>query len=227
MSNLLFYTNIGINTKIIYSFLNSKLNEKNGFGLGWFEDDNINVYKRPMKYTEDFNLEKTIKNMDKTTVFGHTSKYTDLGIYNIQPLIFENQIFLHDGYIKDFNNHKRGLVNIVHISFRKLLKGTSESELIFYIFLTFLKTKPNNYKWAMDQIFILLKKLNIELVGNIIYANKDIALVARKSKSSLYINDLDGIIVSSEPIQNTDIHNYKMIPEDSIILIDIKKSKIV
>jgi predicted glutamine amidotransferase len=227
MSNLLFYTNIGINSKIIYSFLNSKYNEKNGFGLGWFEDDNLIVYKRPLKYTEDLNLENTIKKMDKNIVFGNTSKYNDIGIYNIQPFIHENQIFLHDGFIKDYNNHKRGLINIVHITYKKLIKGNSESELLFYIYLTFLKTKPNNYKWAMEQMINIFKKLNIELNGNFIYANKDFALVVRKSNSSLYINDVDGIIVSSEPIKDTDVHNYRIISEDSIILIDIKKSKIV
>jgi predicted glutamine amidotransferase len=115
------------------------------------------------------------------------------------------------------------------------IKGYTDSEILFYLYLTFLDFYNYQYKKAMNEMFNLFNKLNIELTANIIYANIDYIIVTRylvynkneytdkQIPPSLYIDYSDGIVISSEPITN----NWQLIKENTILFIDIKNSNII
>jgi len=72
-----------------------------------------------------------------------------------------------------------------------------------------------------------LKELKVNLLANIIFADEKYIVVSRysifddtfkereKTPLSLYYDNSDGVVISSEPITT----NYKLIPENSILII--------
>jgi predicted glutamine amidotransferase len=209
---------------------------KDGFGLAWYKNKQIEYYKSPLLYTEDSNINNVISNLKSNIIFGHVRQKTESNTCydNTHPFYYNNQIFMHNGKIKDFNQNKEIIFKYINPKYLILIKGYTDSEVLFYLFLT-INDNLLNPKLAMKIIFKLFKKLDIELTANIIYANENIILVTRylvynqnnyKEKQippSLYIDYSDGIIISSEPLSN----NWELIKENTIFIIDIKNSNLL
>jgi glutamine amidotransferase len=209
---------------------------KHGFGLAWYEKKSLKFYKSPLIYTEDLNINNVISNLKSNIIFGHIRQKTESNTCydNTHPFYYNNQIFMHNGKIKDFIKHKDLIIKYIDPKYLFFIKGYTDSEVLFYLFLTF-NENISNPKLAMKTIFDLFKYLDIELTANIIYANENLILVTRylvynennyvekQIAPSLYIDYSDGIIISSEPFTN----NWELIKENTIFIIDIKNSNIL
>jgi predicted glutamine amidotransferase len=141
---------------------------------------------------------------------------------------------MHNGKIKDFYKYREMILTYVNPKYLLFIKGHTDSEILFYLFLSFYDNLLN-HKLAINEMFNLLKNLDIELAANIIYANENIILITRylvynennyeekQIPTSLYIDYSDGIIISSEPLTN----NWELIKENTIFIIDIKNSNLL
>ena len=220
-----------------------------GFGIVWFESNKIKskefesnkiikYYKSPLIYYKDTEFINLLTTISSNIILGHIRQKTvsNISCHNTHPFYYNNQVFMHNGGIKDFNKNKHILLKYISKKYINLIKGNTDSELLFYLFLTFYDDF-NLLKKAMYTIFILFRSLNIELSANIMYANSNYILVTRyliynpndyitkQSPASLYINCSNGVIISSEPIDKT--NNWDLIKENTILLIDIKNSNII
>jgi predicted glutamine amidotransferase len=229
-----------IHSKKFTPLLNNDMDSithKDGYGLSWFKNNKIYIYKSPLLFIKDTNFNNILNNISGNIVLGHIRKKTESkSCYdNTHPFYFNNNIFMHNGKIRGFNKNKHIIIKNINLNYLSFIKGYTDSEILFFLYLTFLDIFPNQYKKAMFEMFNLFKILNIELIANIIYANKDYIIVTRyliynqnkyiykQIPPSLYIDFSNGVIISSEPLTN----NWKLIKENSILLIDIKNSNII
>ena len=208
-----------------------------GYGLSWFKNNKIDFYKSPLLFIKDTNFNNILNSISSNIILGHIRQKTESNVCydNTHPFYFNNQVFMHNGKIKDFNKNKQIIFKYINLNYLPFIKGCTDSEILFFLYLTFLEIYGNQYKKAMLEMLNLFKILNIELTANIIYANKDYIIITRyliynqneysekQSPPSLYIDHSDGIIISSEPISN----NWQLIKENTILLIDIKNSNII
>lgn len=231
----------------IYNFLKQSIHKKkftplldnyrdydynqNGFGLAWLNYNIFKIYKNTCLFNEDKILNEIINKIPKKIIIGHIRKrsISTKSYNNTHPFIYKNNIFVHNGRIQDFENNAKILVKYMNCEYVNCIKGETDSELLFYLFLSFLGTSKK-YKESINKLYKLFKDLDIELSANIIFANLDVIIVtrflyynqkkylSRETPPSLYIDRTDGIIISSEPITN----NWELIKENSIILFDIK-----
>ena len=58
----------------------------------------------------------------------------NIGYQNSHPFTFENLLFSHNGYIENFEkNVKNKLLNLIDNKYFHILKGNTDSELIFLL----------------------------------------------------------------------------------------------
>ena len=229
---------------IIYKFLEQSIKPKNtpniqskrdadyhldGFGFAYY-DKKWNIYKNHLLFNKDKNLDNVIKSINSNVIIGHIramcNKSNSFPKYeNTHPFIFNNNIWCHNGCICNFDNIKNDfLIN----KYKKYIKGKTDSEYLFYYFLSILDTKKdtilNNLIETSIIFFNKLKSYNTPISANIVYANNDYILVSRfinndEIPASLYytINN-NKCIISSEPLNE----QYNIFPSKTLWIIDKK-----
>jgi predicted glutamine amidotransferase len=238
---------------------NPKKKYLDGFGFAWMKPEKIwDVYKKAESYEEVMKNKKVQEKMNeiysKDVVVGHIRKkeFGNVSLENTQPFIYENQIFCHNGRIDSFVKIKSKIKERIDPIYTPIIKGETDSEYLFYLFLTFKKKVESEnlndftsfqhasslnlskkYKFvletAMNQMIDFLKGLeNPDVIYlNIIYCNDEFSIITRyvicknetdKKAPTLYYNNTDGVIISSEPIIKT---GSKLVQENSFLIIKL------
>jgi glutamine amidotransferase len=215
-----------------------------GFGLAWFSDKKWSIYKQPVQYSQDPNIDSVVRAIPSSMVLGHiraTTNRTKNIFDNTHPFVFENEVFLHNGSVADFAKHRKTILRAIAQPYKKLIQGKTDTELLFYLFLTLKdsckrKKLPNHLLHnSCAMLFDWCKQRDIEITANIIYANEESVMITRYSSNTsisaptLYWNKCrkhgdNGLLITSEPLSKYDA---TLIPENAILLIDHQKNTIV
>jgi predicted glutamine amidotransferase len=218
------------------------INHINGYGLAWVSRNKWKIHKNPEIYTKDETLPVILEKIPKKLVIGHIrkKKYGIPKIENTHPFVFENQIFLQNGSIQDFPKNLPILKKYIHPKYISEIKGETDTEYLFFLFLSIKDTmkckKENAIVNTFTKLFDLFSTLNIEIGANIIYANENYVAVTRYTyydqtkytekqySQSLYWNipKNDCLLISSEPL----VDKYELIPENSIIILNINENNV-
>lgn len=238
--------------KIIYDFLNQSIIKKNtpninscrdvdyhkdGFGFSWKYQNRYVIYKNEKCFLEDKNLENIINNIPKNILIGHIRAIcpnlkSDVSYFNTHPFKYKENIWCHNGCITNFELFKKGYDNIILDKFKKYIKGNTDSEFLFFIFLSIFENKRNSkinmLVESVINLFMIFKKFKHSISANIIFCNNDYIFVSRyinknKIAPSLYYNFDEKILISSEPLSK----NYSIFPNNHCFIIDIKLKKII
>lgn len=125
---------------------------KDGFGLAWVNPDTkqFEIYKQPFSYDKDENIENVIQNLPQKMVMGHIREksYGDRAMENTHPFLHDNQIFMHNGDIVDFEKHAKFIKSYIARKYHHHIRGETDSELLFYLLLSFMEycKNKNAYK---------------------------------------------------------------------------------
>ncbi|MCE0722948.1 MULTISPECIES: class II glutamine amidotransferase [Legionella] len=139
------------------------LTNGDGFGLGWY----TSFSRAPALFTSlypawnDQNLTYLAKKTQSHLFFGHIRAASTGGIsqFNCHPFIYKKWLFMHNGWIPYFEKIKRQIHNLLDNDIYNWIKGNTDSELIFALFLQLAKNVK--IKNAYDIYDTLLKTLNI------------------------------------------------------------------
>jgi predicted glutamine amidotransferase len=183
-------------------------------------------------YNKEWKIKKSI-NMDHNfinflslsdIIIGHLrnkgSCVGDVKIENTHPFQYKEFIFCHNGKIIDFENNINILKNEISPMYLKEIKGETDSEIIFYILISYYQKNKNLKKSIIDlQIFCNYHK--ILYYFNFIFSDSKRICMTRLNNTnappcSLYKHS-QKIIYSSEPLDN----HFELISEQTIIEIDI------
>lgn len=231
------------NNNLILEFLKQSITKKNtpniiskrdgdfhkdGFGFAWHnsEKSNWKIYKNPLEYTKVLDLSEKINLFKNNILIGHLRKrccksMSKISYNNTHPFTYKQHVWCHNGCICNFNPDEFKL--LINKNFKIL--GKTDSEHLFYFFLTILSYKKNNLiNNLIDttiEFFTFLKKYKNNTSANIIYSNKQFTLISRfintkEEPASLYHNQSDDIIISSEPL----LKNFKVFPKNNVWIID-------
>lgn len=210
---------------------------RTGYGFAFIREEEIQravydwqLYKT--KKSPDTDLYRdtiihSISSQTPTIILGHLRKIDNNRIINYSPKSYENahpflsdeHAYIHNGIILDFHLshiHEK-ILNKIGKQWREQIQGQTDSEHIFYLFLTFLQAereravhvfKRTPYEHAFQKMIDWFIENGLNAILNIIYVNSRdlIYLFSRYSigmngeePTSLYM-DPENMIISSEPI---------------------------
>ncbi len=102
-----------------------------GFGFGWFDDENKPVsYRQTLPAWSDLNLQALSRSLSRDHWYGYVRSATPgqaVHVDNTQPFILQNRFFLHNGLIADFKNQKTALAELLDKPSLANLQGDTDS----------------------------------------------------------------------------------------------------
>lgn len=186
-----------------------------GFGFAYFNSvtHKWKSVKSAKHYKEVKNIEDIVNQVSVShTVIGHIRKQTGnagVSILNTHPFTYKNQLFLHNGTLEGFDMIKRKLRKQIVPSLRDCIRGDTDTEWMFYLFLTIkdylenrVLPKTTHVNSKTEKLFECYKPIPIEILAttvshffqhlfktfhqftaNIVYSNKDYTVITRCVKS--------------------------------------------
>jgi predicted glutamine amidotransferase len=111
-----------------------------GFGVGWYEEgEPPRVYRSVHPAWNDRNLKELAAGISSHLFFAHIRASTGTAIQetNTHPFRYGNWLWMHNGLIREFPRMRRELVMAIDDSLYDSIEGTTDSETMFYLALTF------------------------------------------------------------------------------------------
>jgi len=146
-----------------------------GWGVAHYIGEVPHIIKSPTSAIDD-NLFKRVSGLvSSQTVLAHLRKATqgNLTAINCHPFQFGHWSFIHNGNIKNFESHRQDLINLVEPKLRRYILGSTDSEIIFYIILSFIsKVNPlytarqNDFKEILISVKEAIKSI-VEISGEL------------------------------------------------------------
>ena len=124
----------------LHSRLGAETTNGDGFGIGWYGDaDTPGVYRSIEPAWNDRNLRELAAHIRSPLVFAHIRAAIGSPVQetNCHPFRYGKWLFMHNGFIADFDKVKRDLVLAVDPSLFPSIDGSADTEVFFYLALTF------------------------------------------------------------------------------------------
>jgi glutamine amidotransferase len=127
-----------------------------GWGVAYYREDTPHLIKSTERAFDDHIFHKVSGVVSSDTVVAHLRKATqgNLSILNSHPFQYGTGVFAHTGNLKTFDRYKSKLISRIDPELQKFVLGSTDSEIIFYLLLTFIKKRQ-----ALSDINIHLGKL--------------------------------------------------------------------
>jgi predicted glutamine amidotransferase len=117
-----------------------------GFGVGWYEEgEPPRVYRSVHPAWNDRNLKELAAGISSHLFLAHIRSSTGTAIQetNTHPFRYGDWLWMHNGLIREFPRMRRELVMAIDDSLFDSIEGTTDSETMFYLALTFgLESDP-------------------------------------------------------------------------------------
>lgn len=130
----------------LHARLGAETTNGDGFGIGWFGERRVpGVYKSVHPAWNDPNLREISREIRTGLLFAHVRASTGAAVQrsNCHPFRHGRWLWMHNGAIADFPRLKRDVMLAVDPSLYPEVEGTTDSEALFYLALTFgLKEDP-------------------------------------------------------------------------------------
>ena len=124
----------------LHSRLGATTTNGDGFGIGWYGvGDEPGVFHSIEPAWNDRNLADLARHLVSPLVFAHIRASTGGAIQqtNCHPFRHRNWLWMHNGLIREFATVKRELAFAVDPTLYPQIEGSTDSELFFYLALTF------------------------------------------------------------------------------------------
>lgn len=124
----------------LHSKLGATTTNGDGFGVGWYGDgDTPGVFHSTEPAWNDRNLKELSRHLVSPLVFAHIRASTGGAIQqtNCHPFRHGSWLWMHNGLIRDFAKVKRDLAFAVDPSLFAEIEGSTDTEMFFYLALTF------------------------------------------------------------------------------------------
>jgi len=208
-----------------------------GFGCGWY---NTAVEKDPALYATllpiwaDYKFPTIAKALTSNIIFSAVRNATPPfpnELSSVLPLALGKYLFLHNGFITDYNKCKRTLENELPDEFFNMIQSRSDSAFIFAAFMWKLSEIDESDRSIKKALIATLDWLQIQLESLGEKANLNIGIADGESMlfirhelngacNSLYYNETHerlskGVLIASEPLDEDS--GWNAVPENSMI----------
>lgn len=139
---LLFKPAHSIIDQSLHSRLGATTTNGDGFGIGWYSDSGGTepaCFKGVEPAWNDVNLREVASRIKTPLLFAHIRAATGTPVQrsNCHPFRYGDWLWMHNGAIRDFRTVKRDLVLAVDPGLYPDIEGSTDSETLFYLALTF------------------------------------------------------------------------------------------
>jgi glutamine amidotransferase len=213
-----------------------------GFGVGWYDreiDDNPAVFRSVLPAWNDDNLINICSKVKSSCFIGHIRESTVgvIGNSNCHPFAHEQMLFAHNGTIRHFAKIKRDLINCLDELLFDQLRGQTDSEHFFLLWLTLLYRAGGEISCEsmvpamLDSIrtlndLLLNRKLEpdyrlntVLTTGKELLATRYISSENLKPHSLYYARLYSGVIVASEKLTD-EVSHWDEVPSNHALLIN-------
>jgi predicted glutamine amidotransferase len=113
-----------------------------GWGVAYYVDGAPHVTRNPITAMGDQLFHRLSGVVSSQTVLAHVRKATrgDKTVLNCHPFQYGRWVFAHNGDVPEFERHRDALVAHVDPELRRFILGETDSEVLFFILLTELRT---------------------------------------------------------------------------------------
>ena len=168
-----------------------------GFGIGWYGDRPApSLYKGTHPAWNDENLREVAANIRTPLLFAHVraSSGTPVQRSNCHPFRYGRWLWMHNGSLANFGAVRRDLLMAVDPALFPEMTGSTDTETLFFLALTFGLTKdpPNAVARAVGFVEDVGRRHGVEYPVHMTVAASDGESIwifrysAEKSTSSLY-----------------------------------------
>ena len=130
----------------LHSRLGATTTNGDGFGVGWYDEgDTPRLYRSVHPAWNDRNLRELAGGVSSHLFLAHIRASTGTAIQetNAHPFRYGRWLWMHNGLIREFPTLRRELMMAIDESLFSSVEGTTDSETMFYLALTFgLETDP-------------------------------------------------------------------------------------
>jgi predicted glutamine amidotransferase len=124
-----------------HAHLQASMSNLDGFGLGWYRDDRERpgLYRTIAPAYSDPNLRDLATQIRSPLFLAHVRAATGTPVQqsNCHPFRHGRWIFVHNGFIAEFSHLRRELMLAVDPELFPAIAGTTDSEVLFYLAITF------------------------------------------------------------------------------------------
>lgn len=205
-----------------------------GYGIGWYhhqKDIQPFTYKNILPIWSDINLPQLSRYIESGCILANVrsatvGQATELG--NCQPFNYDRLLFVHNGFIENFRTSLyRPIRDRLSDTTYQLIKGSTDSEHIFALFINTWQASPNSsLEQALKQTLITLHELateyQVKASASIIISDGHQAISSRfsthlPSPTLYWLRDdpqfPESMVLASEPLF---VGNWISCPENSI-----------
>jgi predicted glutamine amidotransferase len=146
LEELLYNRQNSLIVQSLHSRLGAEETNGDGFGVGWYgEQETPGVFKSIEPAWNDRNLRELSQHIASPLVFAHIRASTGSPVQqtNCHPFRNGKWLFMHNGFVDGLHEIKRDLALAIDPSLYPEIEGTTDTELMFHLALTFgLKDDP-------------------------------------------------------------------------------------
>ena len=140
MEEVLFGGTNSLVDQSLHSRLGAETTNGDGFGVGWYgAPETPGVYRSTEPAWNDQNLRELAGHISSRLFFTHVRAAIGSAVQqtNCHPFRHGRWLFMHNGYINELATIKRDLVLAVDPSLYPHIQGQADTEVLFYLALTF------------------------------------------------------------------------------------------
>jgi predicted glutamine amidotransferase len=186
----------------LHSRLGAETTNGDGFGLGWYDgEERPGAFHSIDPAWNDENLRELAAHVRSHMFFAHVRAAIESAVQrtNCHPFRHGPWLFMHNGLIEQFDAIKRDLVLAVDATLYPAIKGQTDTEILFYLSLTFgLEDNPPEALASaigLVEEYGIRKGVKYPFQGTLAVANGDELWVFRystegKSRSLFFSRDM-------------------------------------
>ncbi len=140
LSDALFTPRHSLIDQSLQSRLGAETTNGDGFGIGWYDGEpGPGVFRSIEPAWNDQNLREIASHVRSHLFFAHVRAAIGSAVQqtNCHPFRHGRWLFMHNGFVNGFETIKRDLMLAVDRSLYPEIKGQTDTELLFYLALTF------------------------------------------------------------------------------------------
>lgn len=140
VEDLLYRPEHSLIVQSLHSRLGAEPTNGDGFGVGWYGDTEVpGVFRSAEPAWNDHNLRELAAHITSPLVFAHirASIGSPVQQTNCHPFRHGHWLWMHNGYLDGFAVLKRDLLLAVDPELFPSIEGSTDSELFFFLALTF------------------------------------------------------------------------------------------
>ena len=229
-----------------HALQNVETTNGDGFGVGWYgQEPTPGVYRDTHPAWNDQNFRHLAEHIHSRLFLSHVRASTGTPVQNTNchPFTFENWLFQHNGSVPEFGQLKRQLLFDVDPELFLSIAGSTDSELLFFLALTFglRNDPPGALERTIGHVERLREQAGIERplyfsaaatddrrIWAVRYSSNQQSRTLYHSRHSHALRRVDGsyeilpdgaVVIVSEPLDELADH-WEEVPESTAIVVE-------